>query len=123
MNYLSKLSDRYGLLRNDLDCHVVRASMVQIFLMFGYQKWFEYQAKDVIPFISNGPRMFWTYPVFGIRGRELIPRRLGMASRRAPIHRILEQDGRGSWRARRNRFVRGYHNDYSIHAGRMGRIS
>ncbi|HEY2468981.1 MAG TPA: DUF417 family protein [Terracidiphilus sp.] len=34
MNYRFKLSDRYGLLRNDLDYHVVRASMVLIFLMF-----------------------------------------------------------------------------------------
>ena len=45
MNYLFKLSDGYGVLRNDLDYHVVRASMVLIFLMFGYQKWFEYEAK------------------------------------------------------------------------------
>jgi len=35
MNYLFKLSDGYGVLRNDLDYHVVRASMVLIFLMFG----------------------------------------------------------------------------------------
>ena len=68
MNYLFKLSDRYGLLLNDLGYHVVRASMVLIFLMFGYQKWFEYEAKALIPFISNGPLIFWMYPVFGIRG-------------------------------------------------------
>ena len=35
MNYLFKLSYRYGLLRNDLGYHVVRASMVLTFLMFG----------------------------------------------------------------------------------------
>jgi uncharacterized membrane protein YkgB len=42
--------------------------MVLILLMFGYQKWFEYEAKTLIPFISNGPLIFWMYPVFGIRG-------------------------------------------------------
>jgi hypothetical protein len=56
------------LTRKDLDYHIVRASMVIIFLFFGYQKWFEYEAKVLIPYISNGPLIFWLYPVFGIRG-------------------------------------------------------
>jgi uncharacterized membrane protein YkgB len=42
--------------------------MVVIFLFFGYQKWFEYEAQVLIPYISNGPLIFWLYPVFGIRG-------------------------------------------------------
>ena len=42
--------------------------MVLIFLFFGYQKWFEYEAQALIPYISNGPLIFWMYPVFGIRG-------------------------------------------------------
>jgi len=42
--------------------------MVLIFLLFGYQKWFEYEAQTLIPYISNGPLIFWMYPVFGIRG-------------------------------------------------------
>jgi uncharacterized membrane protein YkgB len=42
--------------------------MVLIFLLFGYQKWFEYEAQALIPYISNGPLIFWMYPVFGIRG-------------------------------------------------------
>ena len=41
--------------------------MVIIFLFFGYQKWFEYEAQALIPYISNGPLIFWMYPVFGIR--------------------------------------------------------
>jgi uncharacterized membrane protein YkgB len=56
------------LTRKDLDYHMLRASMVVIFLFFGYQKWFEYEAKVLIPYISNGPLIFWLYPVFGIRG-------------------------------------------------------
>jgi uncharacterized membrane protein YkgB len=55
-------------LEGRLDLHLVRGSMVLIFLLFGYQKWFEYEAQGLIPFISNGPLTFWMYPVFGVRG-------------------------------------------------------
>jgi uncharacterized membrane protein YkgB len=68
MKYLVKLCDRFGLLQSDLDYHLVRGSMVLIFLFFGYQKWFEYEAQALIPYISNGPLLFWMYPVFGVRG-------------------------------------------------------
>lgn len=68
MNYLIKLCDRLGILRGEIDYHVLRASMVLIFLFFGYQKWFEYEAQALIPYISNGPLLAWMYPVFGIRG-------------------------------------------------------
>jgi uncharacterized membrane protein YkgB len=59
---------RLGILKKDLDYHVMRASMVIIFLLFGYQKWFDYEAQTLIPFISNGPLIAWMYPVFGVRG-------------------------------------------------------
>ena len=59
---------RPGLLTEDLDYHLIRASMVIIFLFFGYQKWFEYEARVLIPYISNGPLIWWMYPAFGIRG-------------------------------------------------------
>src|SRR6266852_8862179 len=68
MNYLIKVCDRLGILRSEIDYHVLRASMVLIFLFFGYQKWFEYEAQALIPYISNGPLISWMYPVFGIRG-------------------------------------------------------
>jgi uncharacterized membrane protein YkgB len=68
MKYLIKLCDRFGLLQSELDYHVVRASMVLIFLFFGYQKWWEYEAQALIPYISNGPLIFWMYPVFAVRG-------------------------------------------------------
>jgi len=42
--------------------------MVIIFLFFGYQKWFEYEAQALISFISNGPLISWLYPAFGLRG-------------------------------------------------------
>src|SRR6516162_6631282 len=56
------------LFKSDFDYHFVRGSMVFIFLMFGYQKWFEYEAETLIPFIKNGPLISWMYPVFGTRG-------------------------------------------------------
>jgi uncharacterized membrane protein YkgB len=68
MNALANLMAKSGLLRRDLDYHLVRASMVIMFAFFGYQKWFEYEAQTLIPYISNGPLISWMYPVFGVRG-------------------------------------------------------
>src|SRR5690242_14713757 len=68
MTFLIKAVTKLGLLKGDLDLHLVRGSMVLIFLLFGYQKWFEYEAQTLIPFISNGPLTFWMYPVFGLHG-------------------------------------------------------
>jgi len=67
MDSLINLVIRLGILKEDLDYHLIRASMVIIFLFFGYQKWFAYEAQVLIPYISNGPLIFWMYPVFGIR--------------------------------------------------------
>jgi uncharacterized membrane protein YkgB len=68
MNALIHILAKSGLLTKDLDYHLIRASMVLIFLAFGYQKWWAYEAQVLIPYISNGPLIFWMYPVFGIRG-------------------------------------------------------
>src|SRR5215472_7933858 len=68
MDRLINLLVKLGILKNDLDYHLVRASMVIIFFFFGYQKWFPYEAQALIPYISNGPLISWMYPVFGIRG-------------------------------------------------------
>src|SRR5215469_17965959 len=68
MNLLIKILAKLGLLKRDLDYHVVRASMVIIYFFFGYQKWFPYEAETLIPFIKNGPLTSWMYPVFGIQG-------------------------------------------------------
>jgi uncharacterized membrane protein YkgB len=68
INLLIKILSKLGVLRRDLDYHVVRASMVIIYFFFGYQKWFPYEAHTLIPFISNGPLISWMYPVFGLQG-------------------------------------------------------
>ena len=68
MNHLTNLLVKIGILKNDLDYHLIRASMVIIFAFFGYQKWFQYEAQALIPYIGNGPLISWLYPVFGPRG-------------------------------------------------------
>jgi len=68
VNLLIKILTKLGLLRKDLDYHVVRASMVIIYFFFGYQKWFPYEAQALIPFIRNGPLISWMYPVLGLQG-------------------------------------------------------
>lgn len=68
MNFLIKMMNKFGLLKKDLDYHLIRASMVIIYLFFGYQKWFDYEAQGLRPFFTHGPLIFWMYPVFGVRG-------------------------------------------------------
>jgi uncharacterized membrane protein YkgB len=68
MNRFSNALAKSGLFEGDFDYHLVRASMVVVFLMFGYQKWFAYEAQVLVPFISNGPLISWIYPIFGIHG-------------------------------------------------------
>jgi uncharacterized membrane protein YkgB len=65
---LTNLLVRCGILKEDLDYHLLRATMVIIFFFFGYQKWWAYEAERLIPYISNGPLIFWLYPAFGLRG-------------------------------------------------------
>ena len=60
MNWLINTLTKLGLLNEDLDYHLIRASMVLLFLFFGYQKWFEYEAQVLL--------ISWMYPMFGIRG-------------------------------------------------------
>jgi len=67
-NPLTGILKRSGLLESDLDYHLVRASMVIMFFFFGYQKWWAYEAERLVPFISNGPLIWWLYPVFGHQG-------------------------------------------------------
>ena len=68
MNSLVRLSAQSSLVKGDLDYHLLRAAMVLIFALFGYQKWFDYEAQVLIPFISNGPFIFWLEPAFGVHG-------------------------------------------------------
>jgi uncharacterized membrane protein YkgB len=68
MNRLVNLLSMSGLLREDLDYHLLRISLIVIFFFFGYQKWFWYEAEVLIPFIEHGPLIFWMHALFGIQG-------------------------------------------------------
>ena len=68
INSLINAVARSDVFRSHLDYHVLRAAMVIIFAFFGYQKWWAYEAERLIPYISNGPLIFWLYPAFGVRG-------------------------------------------------------
>ena len=68
MNLIVRVLIKLGILKNDLDYHLLRASMIIIFLFFGCQKWFDYEAQALLPYISHGPLIFWMYPVFDVRG-------------------------------------------------------
>lgn len=68
MSILVRILARSWLVAEGLDYHLLRASMVIIYLFFGYQKWFPYEARALVPFISNGPLIFWLYPALGMRG-------------------------------------------------------
>src|SRR5262245_24762515 len=68
MNRLINILASSRFFNGDIAYHLVRASMVIIFILFGYQKWFEYEAQTLIPFIKNGPLTFWMHSVFGFQG-------------------------------------------------------
>jgi uncharacterized membrane protein YkgB len=68
IDWLVKLLTKAGLLKKVLDYNLLRASMVIIFLLFGYQKCFLYDAKVLIPYIGNDPFLSRMYPAFGIQG-------------------------------------------------------
>jgi uncharacterized membrane protein YkgB len=68
MTFLVNLLIKCGILKKEFDYHFVRLSLVIVYLFFGYQKWFPYEAQALIPFIRNGPLISWMYPVFGVKG-------------------------------------------------------
>jgi uncharacterized membrane protein YkgB len=71
MGLLLRTVTRLGLLKEDLGYHLIRATLVFIFLLFGYQKFLAYEAHVVLVFITHGPLTFWLVPVFGPRGASI----------------------------------------------------
>ena len=89
MNSLVTFLNRSPLLREDLDYHLVRASMVIIFLFFGYQKWFEYEAQVLISVYQQ--RSSHLLDVSGVRRprSQLVPGCFGMANLRPFVLGLL----------------------------------
>ena len=44
--------------RGDIDYRLIRAAMVFTFFIFGYQKWFSFEAHQIAPFIGHSPLVF-----------------------------------------------------------------
>ena len=79
MNFIVKALIKLGILKNDLDYHLLRASMVIVFLFFGYQKWFDYEAQALLPYIGHGPLIFLDVPSFWRSGSDLLSRNCRVA--------------------------------------------
>lgn len=56
------------LLSNDFEIRLMRWTLVLIFAIFGYSKWFAYEAEGLIPLLGNSPLLSWMHSVFGIQG-------------------------------------------------------
>jgi hypothetical protein len=108
-----------GLLAEDLDYHVVRASMVIMFLFFGYQKWFPYEFERLVPFISNGPLIWWLYPVFGHIGASYF---LGVSEWTfgSLLLGLLGQAARRAGRPGIDRHLHRNRHHHPVYAGRLG---
>jgi hypothetical protein len=115
MLYFIRILSGAGFLKKDIDYHLMRASTVIIFLAFGYQKWFEYEAEVIKPFISNSPLVFWLIPAFGVRGASWF-----LGTTEWTLGGVLEQTARNP-RSRRFalHFCFNRHN-HSVHAQRLG---
>jgi Protein of unknown function, DUF417 len=90
MDRLAGVLIRLGILTEDLDYHLIRASMVIIFFFFGYQKWWAYEAERLIPLYQQRPVDLLALPGFWHARRQLVVRRLRMDVRHAPVFRLLE---------------------------------
>ncbi|PBM99985.1 YkgB family protein [Pseudomonas aeruginosa] len=64
--YSSSMFSRF--LRQPFEVEFMRWVLVLIFFMFGYTKWFDYEAQALIPLIGNSPLLSWMYGVFGTHG-------------------------------------------------------
>ena len=72
MNSLINVLTKLGLLKDHLDYHLIRASMVILFLFFGYQKWFEYEGADTDSLYQQRPAYFLDVPGLWNSRRELV---------------------------------------------------
>lgn len=57
-----------SLFKDELGHHLIRAAMVFTFAIFGYQKWYSFEAHQISPLIAHSPLVFWLIPAFGING-------------------------------------------------------
>lgn len=63
---LSIVNSRW--IHTHFEVELMRWALILIFLLFGYTKWFPYEAQGLIPIISNSPLLSWMHTLFGIQG-------------------------------------------------------
>jgi len=68
MNLVIKILAEVGLVRKDLDYHVVRAAMVMIYFFFAYKNCFPYGAADIDSVYQERALISWMYRVLGLQG-------------------------------------------------------
>ena len=56
------------LLNGNFDIQFMRWVLVLIFAIFGYAKFFPYEAQGLVPIISNSPLLSWLHWAFGTQG-------------------------------------------------------
>lgn len=66
LHALARAADRFA--ASPLDRHLLRWSLVLVFALFSYSKWFEYEAQALVPLIANSPLLSWMHALFGVRG-------------------------------------------------------
>ena len=89
-----------GLLKPDVDYHLIRASMVLIFAFFGYQKWFEYRSASADTVHQQRSAHFLALSAVWYSRRQLVSGCCRMAVRLAPAAGILGQangNSRSDW--------------------------
>lgn len=56
------------LLDRQFDIAFLRWSLVLIFALFGYAKWFDYEAQALTPLLTHSPILSWMQVAFGVHG-------------------------------------------------------
>ena len=105
----------------DLDYYFIRASMVILFLFFGYAKWFKYDVPGLEPFITHGPLIFWLYPLLGPQGATWF---LGVTEWTicSLLPGVLGQTARGAWSGWRYGYIHRHRHHHSVLPQRLGAV-
>ena len=96
MNTLVHILAKSGLLTKDLDYHLIRASMVLIFLAFGAPEMVRLRGAGPDSVYQQWPADFLALSRLRHPRGQLVSRRFRMALRRPPLPGILEQ-ATGTW--------------------------
>ena len=122
MNLIIRSLIKLGILKKDLDYHLLCALLVMICLFFGYQKWFDLRGAGFDPLYQSRSPHLLVVPPLRHSWSNLLSWRLGMAIRSTVVRRILEQEGGDSRGSRlMSLYARNFDN-HSFHTRRLGHV-